>query len=157
MTSIWQDILIGGWVLALICGADKRLAAIVAGNFTITALWPGLVGVVGIADLATIAALAMLGRRGQALAYLYVIASTVRAGGAAMGFPDATTYAILDPIGWAILAVLGNVDTGIRYWLRRWRASVGRFGRYRSGGGDIVAAQGRDPGVSVALVSGEGE
>lgn len=112
--SIWQAILIGGWVLALIAGADKRLAIVMACNMAISAMWPDQIGVVGLADLATITALSMISQRGQVIAALYVLCAVINAGATLVGLPADTTYAILDPIGWAMLMVLANVDAGIR-------------------------------------------
>ena len=153
--SFWQAILIGGWLVAVSLGrADREQAVVVAANFAVTAIWPGSVGIVGLADLATIAALSGMGRRGEALAWLYIVAAVIRPMGAALGFDDATTYAILDPIGWAILAVLGNVDTGIGYLLRRSRDALGRYVRRLDRGRNSVA-QRHNPGGSVAVVLGE--
>ena len=112
--SIWQAILIAGWILALISGADKRLAFVMACNFAVTALWPDNIGIVGLADLSTIAALALISQRGQVIAVFYVICAVINAGGVMLDLPPSTTYAILDPIGWIMLAVLANVDTGLR-------------------------------------------
>ena len=112
--SIWQAILIGGWVLAIIAGADKRLAFVMACNFVVTALWPGNIGIVGLADLATIAALASTSARGQVIAALYVVCAMINAAGALLYLPPETTYAILDPIGWIMLVVMANVDAGLR-------------------------------------------
>jgi len=124
--SIWQAILIAGWVLAIIAGADKRLAFVMACNFAITALWPGNIGVVGIADLATIAALSLISPRGQVIGALYVLCAVINACGTLLDLPPSTTYAILDPIGWLMLAVLANVDSGIRGRFNPDRGSAGR-------------------------------
>ena len=112
--SIWQAILVGGFGLALLCKADWRLAAVMACNFAVTALWPGNIGVVGLADLATIVALALISRRGVVIAVLYVICAIINAAATLLGLPPETTYAILDPIGWVMLVVLANVDAGLR-------------------------------------------
>ena len=112
--SIWQAILIAGWVLALCAGADRKLAAVMACNFAVSALWPGNIGVVGLADLATIVALALISARGQVIAVLYVICAIINASATLLGLPPETTYAILDPIGWIMLVVLANVDAGLR-------------------------------------------
>ena len=112
--SIWQAILIAGWGLALLCGADRRLAAVMACNFAVSALWPEHIGIVGLADLATIVTLALISTRGQVIAVLYVICAVINAGVTLLGLPPETTYAILDPIGWVMLVVLANVDAGLR-------------------------------------------
>ena len=126
--SIWQAILIGGWALALCVGADKRLAFVMACNFAVTALWPQQIGIVGIADLASIGVLAAISRRGAVLAFLYAVCAVINALGHLGHLPTATTYAILDPIGWAMLAVLGNVDTGLRRRFNPHRRSIRRGG-----------------------------
>ena len=112
--SIWQAILVGGWFLACIAGADRKLAAVMACNFAVSALWPGNIGVVGLADLTTIAAMALISTRGQVIAALYVICAIINASATLLGLPPETTYAILDPIGWVMLVVLANVDAGLR-------------------------------------------
>jgi len=126
--SIWQAILIAGWVLAIIAGADKRLAFVMACNFAVTALFPDHIGIVGLADLATIAALALISARGQVIAALYVVCAVINASATLLSLPTETTYAILDPIGWIMLVVLANVDTGLRSRFN----SFGRFVRRRS-------------------------
>jgi len=127
--SIWQAILIGGWFAAVIIGrADLRVAGIMAANFAITAAFPAHLGWVGIADLATIGALSMLGRRAQVIAGLYVLCAGVNAVGALGGLSLSTTYAILDPIGWVMLAVLGGLDGGIRRGFTAVRGFVRRDG-----------------------------
>ena len=131
--SVWQAILIGGWLAAVVIGrADLRAAFIMAANFAITAAFPAHLGWVGIADIATIAALSMLGRRAQVIAGLYVLCAVVNAAGALGGLSTDTTYAIMDPIGWVMLAVLGGLDGGIRRCLAAVRRLVRRygFGRY---------------------------
>lgn len=126
--SIWQAILIGGWVLALCAGADKRLAAVMAANFAVTALWPVQIGVVGLADLASMVILMQVSRRGAVLAALYGICAIINALGHLGHLPTDATYAILDPIGWLMLAVLGNVDTGLRRRIGSPRRAIRRGG-----------------------------
>ena len=149
--SIWQAILIGGWVLALCAGADKRLAFVMACNFAVTALWPQHIGIVGIADLASIGVLAAISRRGAVLAFLYAVCAVINALGALGHLPTATTYAILDPIGWLMLAVLGNVDTGLRRRIGSPRRAIRR--------GDFVlldiVAKWRDDSDGLAVDRGE--
>lgn len=112
--STWQAILVGGWFLALCAGADRKLAAVMACNFAVSALWPGNIGVVGLADLATIATLGLISTRGQVIGTLYVICAIINAAATLLSLPPETTYAILDPIGWVMLVVLANVDAGLR-------------------------------------------
>ena len=149
--SIWQSILIGGWVLAIIAGADKRLAFVMACNFVVTALWPGNIGIVGLADLATIAALASISARGQVIAALYVVCAVINAAGALLGLPPETTYAILDPIGWVMLVVLANVDAGL---CSRFNSSR-RVIRRRSNGLVDFMAKRADLGYGVEVDCGE--
>ena len=134
--SIWQAILVGGWVLAVCAGADKRLAAMMACNFAVSALWPQHIGVVGLADLATIATLVLISLRGQVIAVLYVICAIINASAAMLGLPPETTYAILDPIGWVMLVVLANVDAGLR---SRFNSSRRFIRRHSARVVDIVA------------------
>lgn len=149
--SIWQAILIGGWVLALCAGADKRLAFVMACNFAVTALWPVQIGIVGIADLASVGVLAAISRRGAVLAFLYAVCAVINALGHLGHLPTATTYAILDPIGWLMLAVLGNVDAGLRRRIGSPRRS------YRRGGFGLVdfMAKRRNLVYGVAVDCGE--
>ena len=139
-------------MLAVTVGrADLRLAAVMACNFAVTALWPDNIGVVGIADIASIAALAAIGGRGFVLATLYIIAAMVNAIGSIAHLPPETTYAILDPIGWVMLAVLANVDTGLRRRIRSVRGSVRRD---NLGGVHHVAQRGQS-GDGMAVDCGE--
>ena len=149
--SIWQAILIGGWGLALCAGADKRLAFVMACNFAVTALWPQHIGIVGLADLAAIATLALISQRGQVIAALYVLCAVINACATMLGLPPSTTYAILDPIGWVMVAVLGNVDTGLRRRIGSYRRS------YRRGGFGLVdfMAKRRNVVYGVAVDCGE--
>lgn len=149
--SIWQAILIGGWGLALCAGADKRLAFVMACNFAVTALWPGDIGIVGMADLATIATLSLISARGQVIAAIYVLCAVINAGATMLGLPPSTTYAILDPIGWVMVAVLGNVDAGLRRRLGSYRRS------YRRGSFGVVdsMAKRRNLVYGVAVDCGE--
>lgn len=149
--SIWQAILIGGWGLALCAGADKRLAFVMACNFAVTALWPGDIGIVGLADLATIATLSLISARGQVIAAIYVLCAVINAGATMLGLPPSTTYAILDPIGWVMVAVLGNVDTGLRRRIGSYRRS------YRRGSFGVVdsMAKRRNLVYGVAVDCGE--
>ena len=127
--SIWQIILIVGWLAAVFIGrADLRVAMIMAANFAVTAAFPAHLGWVGIADIATIGALSVLGRRAQVIAGLYVLCAVVNAAGALGGLSTHTTYAILDPIGWVMLAVLGGLDSGIRRRLAALRDLIRRDG-----------------------------
>ena len=149
--SIWQAILVGGWVLALCAGADRKLAAVMACNFAVSALWPQHIGVVGLADLTTIAALALISTRGQVIAVLYVICAVINASATLLGLPPETTYAILDPIGWFMLVVLANVDAGLRSRFNSaWRAL-----RRRSNGLVDFMAKRRNLVYGVAVDRGE--
>lgn len=149
--SIWQAILIGGWVLAIIAGADKRLAFVMACNFAVTALWPQHIGIVGLADLAAISILALISQRGQVIAALYVLCAVINSCATMLSLPPSTTYAILDPIGWVMVAVLGNVDTGLRRRIGSYRRS------YRRGSFGVVdsMAKRRNLVYGVAVDCGE--
>lgn len=149
--SIWQAILIAGWVLACIAGADRKLAAVMACNFAASALWPGNIGVVGLADLATIATLGLISTRGQVIAALYVICAIINASATLLGLPGETTYAILDPIGWVMLVVLANVDAGLRGRFN----SAWRVVRRRSIGVVDFMAKRANVGYGVAVARGE--
>ena len=149
--SIWQAILIGGWVLAIIAGADKRLAFVMACNFVVTALWPGNIGIVGLADLATIAALASISARGQVIAAIYVLCAVINACATMLSLPPSTTYAILDPIGWIMLVVLANVDAGLR---SRFNSSRRVIRRRSAGVVDFMAKRGNVE-YGVAMDRGE--
>ncbi len=149
--SIWQAILVGGFGLALLCKADWRLAAVMACNFAVSALWPGNIGVVGLADLATIAALALISTRGQVIAALYVICAIINASATLLGLPPESTYAILDPIGWVMLVVLANVDAGLRSRFN----SAWRVIRRRSFGVVDFMAKRANVGYGVAVDRGE--
>ncbi len=148
--SIWQAILIAGWALALL-SCDKRLAAVMACNFAVSALWPGNIGVVGLADMATIVALALISTRGQVIAALYVICAIINASATLLGLPPETTYAILDPIGWVMLVVLANVDAGLRSRFN----SAWRVIRRRSFGVVDFMAKRANVGYGVAVDRGE--
>lgn len=148
--SIWQGILIGGWLLALTVGrADWRVAGVMACNFAISAVAPVSIGLVGIADLATAVVLAALGPRAMFIAALYCLCAVLNAAGHIFQWQPQTTYAIMDPIGWLMLAVLGHGDSGIRRVSRALRG-LGRRGRVPA----YLAGKGRDVAVSVAMVSG---
>lgn len=149
--SIWQAILVGGWVLALCAGADKRLAAVMACNFAVSALWPDQIGIVGLADLATIATLALISTRGQVIAVLYVVCAVINACATMLYLPPETTYAILDPIGWVMLVVLANVDAGLRSRFNSARRSI----RRRSIGVVDFMAKRANLGYGVAVDRGE--
>ena len=149
--SIWQGILVAGFILAVTLGrADKRLALIMALNFAVTCAMPESVGLVSLADFATASILLAFGQRGQFIALLYLLCAVVNAAGAILQWPSAGTYAILDPIGWLMLVVLGHGDSGIRRISRSYRGFGGR-NRVPA----YLAGERDNSRVTVAMVSGE--
>lgn len=154
---IWNLILVVGFLLAITVGrGDLRVAVAMAANFAVSVivrinLPDGAdVGLVSLADFATASVLLAFGQRGQFIALLYLICAVVNAAGAILQWPSAATYAILDPIGWLMLVVLGHGDSGIRRISRSYRGFGGRnrVPAYLTGKRD-------NSRVTVAMVSGE--
>ncbi len=112
--SIWQSVFVLGWVAAVLFGKpDWRIALIVAANFATTYMFPNIIGIVGVTDLLCFLALLHMGIRAQIIGAIYLIMAVINAIGHLSAWPLSTTYAILDPLGWLMLAVLGGADHGL--------------------------------------------
>jgi hypothetical protein len=128
--SIWQSIFVAGWIVAVIAGrADHRMAGLIAVNFAVTFLFPAQIGIVGAADLVCAAVMISMGPRGKVIAGIFALMAAINALGHLGAWPLGATYAILDPMGWFMLAVLGGADHGIRKIRRAFGGAVGRWNR----------------------------
>jgi hypothetical protein len=122
------------------------MAGLIAVNFAVTFLFPAQIGIVGTADLVCVAVMIGMGRRGMIISAIFALMAAINALGHLGAWPLGATYAILDPLGWAMLAVLGNADHGIR---KIRRAFGGAFGRWNRGvfSASQRANAGRDLGI----------
>ena len=151
--SIWQGILIAGFILAVTVGrADKRLAAVMALNFAVTYAMPNSIGIIGVSDIIAAIVAATFGIRGRIIASMYLISAIINAFGSILHWHPETTYAILDPIGWFMLMVMAHVDSGFNRIGSALRYNIGRH--FLSGN---PMDQGHNARVRVAMFSSESD
>lgn len=116
-------------------GPDWRLSALCVGNFLGTMILSASPLSVGVLDMTTIALLIYIGTwRGYALAFIFAVLVPIYVIAAYLAWSIDATYAIIDPLGYAIPGVLASGRGGHR----NRRCSD----RRRRGGGSGASASG---------------
>ena len=151
--TLWQAIYISALAVALWCGnPSMRVFFVMACNLIASAAFSNDPMMVALADLVCAAMLINAGLRAHIVAGLFATMVAVEVIGSVAAWQNSTTYAITDLIAYLQLGIIGHVDGGLSRINRAIRnRGVRRVDFYNS------VASGRHSGVSVALVSGEGE
>lgn len=154
--SEWQALFIGSMGAAFLFGRPHWL--IVAGmvlDLTATLAFAGDYMTVGAVDLMVALALIAAARRGQIVALLFAMMQPIYVLGFAFNWPTDATYAVVELLAYAQLAVIGKLDVGISSIRRRLAAAARSIGRRPDLVPDLEKAGGH--AVSgVARISAEG-
>jgi hypothetical protein len=138
MLSEWQIFYAALICLATVGGWGRwRLIAILWANFAFTVAFADLVWLVIAFDLACVGLLAGRGRLSDFVAAMFVVMVPIHLTGWGLSWPIATTYAIIEPFGWAqclVVACSGFGGSRLVDWGRRAAVAVrGRAGRVARG------------------------
>lgn len=154
--SEWQALFIGSMGAAFLFGRPHWL--IVAGmvlDLAATLAFAGDYMTVGAVDLMVALALIGAGRRGQIVALLFAMMQPIYVLGFAFNWPTDATYAIVELLAYAQLAVIGKLDVGISAIRRRLAPAVWNLVG-RNNPGPAVKTTGGHAVTGVARISAEG-
>lgn len=110
------------------------IAAVMAGNVAATILWGASPMTVAVVDAVCGAVLIFGGKRSKAVALLFaaMVIWAVLARG--FGFPNSTTYAIVDLLAYGQLVIIGGAGFGMGRRYCTSRSTVDRRGPHHLGG-----------------------
>lgn len=154
--SEWQALFIVTMGAAFLFGRPHLL--IVAGmvlDLAATMAFAGNYMTVGAVDLLVAVALLAAGRRGQIVALLFAMMAPIYVLGLVFKWPTDATYAIVEILAYAQLAVIGKLDVGISR-IRRYLASLNRATGRRGNLGLHPEKNGGHAINGVARISAEG-
>ena len=109
----WQTIIAVLIVIAGLTGRQWNIVSIVALNFMATMLLAANPVNVAIGDAIAASLLLFMGRRGQVVAAIYAVMIPIYPAMSAAGFPNYTTYAIIDVLAIGQILIAGRWDVGI--------------------------------------------
>ena len=138
----WQTVLAGTLIIATVIGnPGVRLVVVMWANLALTMALADNLQAVAVADVVCAAVLLTGPRREKVVALLFAAMVPVYGIGHLIGAADASTYAVIDVIAFAQLAIVGGVDRGIRNLGAAFdrRRLVGRRGHIGRRGPSAIA------------------
>lgn len=154
--SEWQAIFVAAMGVAFLTGRPHIMVVFgMSLDLAATMAFAGDYMTVGAVDLLVALSFIALGRRPQIVALLFAMMAPVYVLGFAFNWPPSATYAIVELLAYAQLAVIGKLDVGISAIRRRLAPAVWNLVG-RNNPGPAVKTTGGHAVTGVARISAEG-